>query len=195
MEKRFVSVYAETSPNPNSLKFVLNFNILENISLEYTSLEEASNSPLAQELFNKFDFVQGVFIAANFVTLTKDNETEWFEFNPEVRAFLKDYFEQGKPIVSNPEEAIKENEKNAPQEEDSDIVVKIKSLLDEYVRPAVEGDGGAISFHSFDEGVVKVQLQGACSGCPSSTITLKSGIENLLKRMIPEVTEVVAEGV
>jgi Fe-S cluster biogenesis protein NfuA len=128
---------------------------------------------------------------SNFVTVTKDKLTDWSEVKGEVQAFIKKFFEDGRQILT--EENVEEDHKVL--DSDTDIEAKIKGILDEYIRPAVEMDGGAISFHSFDEGTVKVLLQGSCSGCPSSTVTLKAGIENLLKKMIPEVTEVVAEGV
>lgn len=128
---------------------------------------------------------------SNFITVTKDNLTDWQEVKGEIQAFIKTFIEDGRQILL--EENIEEDHKVL--DTDTDIEAKIKGILDEYIRPAVEMDGGAISFHSFNEGVVKVLLQGSCSGCPSSTVTLKAGIENLLKKMVPEVTEVVAEGV
>ena len=196
--RRVVTVYTEASPNPNSLKFVLNFNLLENMSIDYPTVEDATNSPLATSLFNEFPFVQRIFIAANFITITKDEATDWFEENPKIRHHIKEWFLAENEVFSSKiEEEVKQKEEVAASASGSDkeLEDKIKVVLDEYVRPAVEGDGGAISFHSFNEGVVKVLLQGSCSGCPSSTITLKQGIENLLTRMVPEVKEVVAEGV
>lgn len=193
--KRFVNVYTEASPNPNSLKFVLNFNLLENVSIDFPSVEDTKVSPLAKALFETFPFVQRVFIAANFVTLTKTDDVDWFEINPKILQFIKSYFEEEKTVFT--EEIKKEVVQQDLKQHVSGSVIeeRIISVLNDYVRPAVEQDGGAIQFHSFNEGVVKVLLQGSCSGCPSSTITLKSGIETLLKKMIPEVTEVVAEGV
>lgn len=188
--KRFVHIYTESNPNPNSMKFVANYMLVhEGDSFDFPDPASAEVSPLALELF-RFNFVRRVFIAANFVTVTKDEQVDWFEVSDILRTFLKQYLESDKPVI---------RENTASQqifsESDSEEVRKIKEILDEYVRPAVEQDGGAIHFRSFEEGVVKVQLQGSCSGCPSSTITLKAGIENLLKRMVPEVKEVVAEGV
>ncbi len=197
--RRVITVYTEASPNPNSLKFVLNFSLLENMSIDYPSKEEASNSPLAIALFEEYSFIQRLFVASNFITVTKDDATDWFEVNPKIRHFIKEWFTAEKPIFEQSIEAdiAKKNEAEKPQASatDGELEERIKVVLDEYVRPAVEGDGGAISFHSFNDGVVKVLLQGSCSGCPSSTITLKQGIENLLTRMVPEVKEVVAEGV
>ncbi len=191
-EKKFINVYQESNPNPNSLKFVLNFNILENVQIEYPDVKSAKNSPLAVALFEQFGFVQNVFMASNFITLTKDDATDWFEVQGHIREFIRNWFMEEKPVFL---EGVKEDVTDtAPQVEDSEIVARIKTVLEDYVKPAVEQDGGAINFHSFDDGVVKVLLQGACSGCPSSTQTLKSGIENLLTRMVPEVKEVVAEG-
>jgi Fe-S cluster biogenesis protein NfuA len=193
MLKKYITVYTESNPNPNSMKFVLNFMLVpEGTTFDFADAESAAQgSPLATELFN-FDFVKRVFITSNFVTVTKDEVNEWTDIISPLKEFVKSYFEEGKPLLTQQKMTAYDKALN---EEDSEIVKKIKSLLDEYVRPAVESDGGAINFHSFDEGTVKVHLQGSCSGCPSSTITLKAGIENLLKRMIPEVKEVVAEGV
>lgn len=199
-KEKMVSVYAEASPNPESMKFVMNAILLpEGQSVDYPNLESAMESPLAQELFN-FDYVSRVFIASNFVTVTKNSDIEWVKLIPELRTFLKSYTEAGGPVFNEGFSA-----KAAPQttnadgsvasEEDEAISKKIIDLLNNYVRPAVEQDGGNISFKSYDKGVVTVHLQGSCSGCPSATVTLKAGIENLLKRMVPEVTEVVADGV
>lgn len=198
MLKRPIFIYTELSPNPNSMKFVLNFELVpDGLSFDYPSheaaLEEGRISPLAADLF-QFPFVQRVFIASNFITLTKDEQTQWEEVLRDVKAFIKIYFEEDQPVFD--ETTISKNTV-VVSANDSDTVQKIKAVLDQYVRPAVESDGGAINFHSFNEedGKVKVLLQGSCSGCPSSTLTLKSGIENLLTRMVPGVKEVVAEGV
>lgn len=189
-QARPVHLYMEANPNPNSLKFVANFVLLdEGISFDYPDAESATNSQLAKELFN-FAAVQRVFIASNFVTVTKSEEVEWAEIQTIIRDHIKQYLESG-------QKAVQANFEKDPlfNENDSEIVKKIKGILDEYIRPAVEQDGGAIVFHSFNEGVVKVLLQGSCSGCPSSTVTLKAGIQNLLTRMLPEVKEVQAEGI
>jgi NFU1 iron-sulfur cluster scaffold homolog, mitochondrial len=194
MLKHQIFIYTEATPNPNSMKFVLNFELApEGLSFDYTSQDEAlsgeKESPLAVELFG-FDFVKRVFISSNFVTLTKTDETQWENVLFELKTFFKAYFEDKKPVFA--EVTMKSLDVS---EGDSETVQKIKLVLNDYIRPAVESDGGAINFHSFEDGVVKVLLQGSCSGCPSSTITLKNGIENLLTRMVPEVKEVVAEGV
>lgn len=189
-QARPVHLYMEANPNPNSLKFVANFVLVdEGVSFDYPDAASAENSPLAQELFN-FAAVKRVFITSNFVTVTKDENVEWAEIQTIVRDHIKQYLEAGKKPVQ-----ASFDKDPLFDESDSEVVKKIKGILDEYIRPAVEQDGGAIVFHSFQDGVVKVLLQGSCSGCPSSTVTLKAGIENLLTRMLPEVKEVQAEGV
>lgn len=189
-QKKPVHIYLEANPNPNSLKFVVNFMLAdEGVSFDFPDQESTEKSPLANELFN-FDAVARVFIASNFVTVTKKAEIDWIEIQDIVRGHIKNYLEDGKPAIQ-----ITFEKDPLFDENDSEVVKKIKGILDEYIRPAVEQDGGAIVFHSFNEGVVKVLLQGSCSGCPSSTVTLKAGIQNLLTRMLPEVKEVVAEGV
>ncbi len=196
-----INVYTESSPNPNSLKFVFDFFLLKDASIDFPTKEDAEAAPLAYSLFDSFPWVKRVFIASNFVTLTKDEGTDWFEASPKVRDFLKVYIEEQRPVFTDAIEAqIKEQQKPvaaAPSGNvsDSEIAARVQTVLEEYVKPAVEQDGGAISLASYADGVVKVHMQGACSGCPSSTMTLKAGIENLLKRMVPEVKEVVAEGV
>ena len=194
---RPVSIFTEGSPNPNSMKFVVNFELVpEGLSFDYATpgdaLLEGKASPLAVALFG-FDFVRRVFISANFVTVTKDDETDWDDVLLELKLFLKDYFGGQNPVFS--QRTVETN--TTKLDMDSETVQKIKAVLDQYIKPAVESDGGAISFYSFDEpsGTVKVLLQGSCSGCPSSTLTLKSGIENLLTRLVPEVKLVEAEGV
>ncbi|MBD1398301.1 NifU family protein [Pontibacter sp. JH31] len=198
-KEKTVSVYAEANPNPESMKFVMNVGLLpDGQSVDYPNLESAADSPLAQELFN-FDYVSRVFIASNFVTITKGTDMEWVKLIPELRTFLKSYVEAGGPIfvegfqANKPVASTEEN--GEVSEDDAAIAKKVTDLLENYVRPAVEQDGGNISFKSYKDGVVTVHLQGSCSGCPSATVTLKAGIENLLKRMVPEVTEVVADGV
>lgn len=189
-QKRPVHIYMEANPNPNSMKFVVNFMLADDgISFDYPTQESTETSPLANELFN-FAAVERVFIAANFVTVSKKEDVEWFEIQDFIREHIKKYLESGKSAVT-----VVYDKDPLFDENDSEIVKKIKGILDEYIRPAVEQDGGAIVFHSFQDGIVKVLLQGSCSGCPSSTVTLKAGIQNLLTRMIPEVKEVQAEGV
>ncbi|WP_258100496.1 NifU family protein [Marinoscillum pacificum] len=189
--KQPINIYTESNPNPNSLKFVLNFLLLpEGVSRDFPDKESASEAPLASELFD-FPYVKRVFYMSNFVTVTKAEDVEWAEVKHEVQQYIKSFLEANKQILT--EKEVEEDHKVS--DSDTDIEAKIKGVLDEYIRPAVEMDGGAITFDSYHEGTVKVLLQGACSGCPSSTVTLKAGIENLLKRMIPEVQVVEAEGV
>ena len=163
------------------------------LCIDFPDAESAKPSPLATELFG-FPFIKAVFIASNFVTLTKTIETDWQDVIPSVRQFLKEYLEEGKVVVNEEELAsVKKISSNEVGADDDDVVKRIKELLDNYVRPAVEMDGGAIQFKSYEDGVVNLMMQGSCSGCPSSMITLKAGIEGMMKRMIPEVKEVVAE--
>lgn len=185
-----VSIYTEMTPNPETMKFVANKLLYPGKSIDFQNESAAGPSPLAKELFG-FPFVKGVFIASNFVTLTKTPDTDWNEVIPSLREFLKGYLEEGKMVINEDDIPKKSIEPLSPSE-DSDIVNRIKELLDNYVRPAVEMDGGAIAFRNYENGKVSLSLQGSCSGCPSSMITLKSGIEGMMKRMIPEVKEVVA---
>lgn len=185
-----VHIYVEENPNPNSMKFVLSFMLMaDGIAKDYASVEETHDSPLAAALFNEFDFVERVFLSKNFITITKTNNVEWVEINSILRTFLKNYFEAQKPVFSEdlPDSKVELN--------DNPTVARIKDILDQYIRPAVEMDGGAISYAEFDAetGKLSVLLQGSCSGCPSSSITLKAGIQNLFQRMMPEVKEVVAQ--
>jgi len=187
-----ISIYTEMTPNPETMKFVANKLLYPGKSIDLQDVESAKPSPLATELFG-FPFIKAVFIASNFVTLTKTPETDWNDVIPTIRHFLKEYLEEAKPVVNEEEIIVKKNDGNAIAADDNDIVKRIKELLENYVKPAVEMDGGAIQFRSYNDGVVNLMLQGSCSGCPSSMITLKAGIEGMMKRMIPEVTEVVAE--
>ena len=189
-----ISIYTEMTPNPETMKFVANKLLYPGKSIDFPDMESAKPSPLATELFG-FPFIKAVFIASNFVTLTKTSETEdWQDVIPTIRTFLKEYLEEGKMVVNEEELAtVKQTSSNEVSADDDDIVKRIKELLDNYVRPAVEMDGGAIQFKSYDAGTVNLAMQGSSSGCPSSMITLKAGIEGMMKRMIPEVKEVVAE--
>ncbi len=185
-----ITIYTEATPNPESLKFVVN-KMLVSDSANFESVDDATLSPLASQLF-VFPFVKQVFIMNNFVTITKQAESDWYEIMHEIKNFLKQYIESDQTIV---EDAYFEGKVKAESVEDEDAgetVKKIKTVLDTYVKPAVEMDGGAIQFVDYSNGVVKLLLQGSCSGCPSSTVTLKQGIEGMMKRMIPEVQEVEA---
>ncbi len=186
-----VSIYTEMTPNPETMKFVANKLLYPGKSIDFPEEAAAIPSPLAKELF-AFPFIRSVFIASNFVTLTKTPDTLWEDVIPTVREFLKQYLEEGK-VVINEDLIVKKADANTVSADDSDVVKRIKELLENYVKPAVEMDGGAISYKGYEDGVVKLMMQGSCSGCPSSMITLKAGIEGMMKRMIPEVKEVVAE--
>ena len=192
-----VMLYTEQTPNPESLKFVTN-KMLYKGTADFKDKEIAEEwSPLATELFN-MPFVKGVYICNNFVTITKEFNYSWSDIMLKLKEYIKQYVEDEKVIVK---EGFTEVMAKIEQEEmlsrysgdEVELVKKIKDLIDTYVRPGVEMDGGNIEFKSFDEGIVTVILQGSCSGCPSSTVTLKAGIEGLLKRMVPEVKEVVSE--
>jgi|SRR5690606_12585034 Fe-S cluster biogenesis protein NfuA len=188
-----ISIYTEMTPNPETMKFVANKLLYPGKSIDLPDAETAKVSPLATELFG-FPFIKAVFIASNFVTLTKTPETEWQDVIPTIRQFLKEYIEEGKVVVNEEAaQALKPESSNVVSADDDDVVKRIKELLENYVKPAVEMDGGAIQFKSYQDGVVNLMMQGACSGCPSSMITLKAGIEGMMKRMIPEVKEVIAE--
>lgn len=192
-----VNVYAEMTPNPATMKFVANkYLLLNNESVEFTSGREAKGfSPLAEELFH-FPFVKSVFISQNFVTVTKNEMLSWDYINMELREFIKNWIADGKDIlIMMPAPKPVEQKEDAPKKEylPSEYDDAIRAILDEYIRPAVETDGGAIEFRNFEDGVVTVLLKGSCSGCPSSTMTLKHGIETILKENLPAVKEVVAE--
>lgn len=183
-----IHIYLESNPNPNSLKFVVNEMLVpEGMSFDFPDPASAADAPLAIELFN-YPFVERVFYMSNFVTVTKKDDVEWLEIQDQLKKHIQTFLESGQLILNVTSPA-------APVEEETETVKKIKTILDEYIRPAVEQDGGAITYHSFRNKKVTVTLQGSCSGCPSSTITLKAGIENLFKKMMPdEVEEVEALG-
>lgn len=195
-----VSVYAEMTPNPSTMKFVVNKYLLgTGDSAEFNSKKETKGfSPLAEELFN-LPFVDGVFIASNFVAITKTDNLSWDFITMELREFIKNWIQEGKEILLQLPPKVSEpstSEKNtAPKKEymPSEYDQTIIDLLEEYVRPGVERDGGSIEYCGFEDGTVTVVLRGACSGCPHSTATLKGGIETLLKEKLPAVREVVAE--
>lgn len=193
------NIYAESTPNPATMKFVSNrYLVVDGQVYEYGLDDELDNSPLAAKLLN-FPFISKVFIASNFVAITKTEIIEWQDVINQLRDFLGDFLNNGGIVVkvSANEMADVEEKKSTistPKREALEgIDAKISDILDEYIRPAVESDGGAIHFHSYDKGKVSVVLKGACSGCPSSTMTLKAGIENMLKEMLPnQITEVEA---
>jgi len=196
-KKEAIEVYAEVTPNPSAMKFGTNKSLTAT-DVEYKNIEEASkSSPLAQALFG-FSFVKRVFISENYISITKFDVVEWNDVYAEVRNFISTYLQDNKTIIKElpkTESTTKKEKEEATTDGLDGTPGKIIAILDEYIRPAVASDGGNIAFKSYDEEskVVSVILQGACSGCPSSTITLKNGIETMLKEMLPnEISEVVA---
>ncbi len=191
------SVYMEQTPNPATMKFVSNRYLVPdlNFSFEYIKAEDTADSPLAAKLF-QFPFVAGVFIAGNFVTVTKIEGIDWVDIQLELRDFITEFLNGGgEAILADSLPKVNEEDStpsNEPEREYNELEMKIIDILDEYVRPAVANDGGAIEFSSFKDGTVEVVLKGSCSGCPSSTVTLKNGIETMLTRMVPEVERVEA---
>jgi NFU1 iron-sulfur cluster scaffold homolog, mitochondrial len=190
MEKNLVTVYAEMTPNPQAMKFVLDIYLCDT-PIEYSSAQQAEENLLAKKLF-EFEGIKNVFIVSNFITLTKEGNQDWYELLTPIREAIRNYFLNNDALVLTgiPVKPVSEPEVIIPSTE---LESKIKSVLEEYVRPAVEQDGGAIDFKSYKDGKVTLLMRGSCSGCPSSSVTLKGGIENLFKKMLPEVTEVVAE--
>ena len=193
-----VTVYTEMTPNPTTMKFVANKYLLATgDSVEFASKNETKGfSPLADELFN-FPFVKNVFIAANFITITKTDNVPWDFITMELREFIKGWIANGGEVliqmpIAKVSKAVEEESKSFKEFDPTEFDDPIRALLDEYVRPAVENDGGAIDFLGYEDGKVTVVLKGSCAGCPSSTATLKGGIENLLRQHFPEVKEVVA---
>jgi Fe-S cluster biogenesis protein NfuA len=195
-KKEAIEVYAEATPNPSVMKFGTN-KALTQTDVEYKNIDEANqSSPLAQAVFN-FPFVKEVFISDNYISITKYDMVEWSDVYGEVRTFIREYLTDGKTIIKElpKQEEISDKKVDLPEVKLEGIPAQIVAILDEYIKPAVASDGGNIAFRSYDEEhkVVSVILQGACSGCPSSTATLKNGIENLLKEMLPnQINEVVA---
>lgn len=196
-------IYAEETPNPASVKFVANKLLLvTGASAEYLSAAETSEAPMAQKLF-QFPFVKRVFIQSNYITITKQDVVEWEEIRDELRVFVTEYLNKGNAIINKlPEQKVAKDssfketvsintQHTAPS---NDVENKIIEVLEQYIRPAVEQDGGLITFKELKDGIVTVQMRGSCSGCPSSTMTLKAGIEALLKRLLPDdVKQVVSE--
>ena len=180
-----VEIYAEVTPNPAVLKFVANKKLVAT-DFEFKNIEEAKNSPLATELYN-FPFVKEIFISENYVSITKFNIVEWSDVTVEIRSFIKQYITEGKNVAIETEAPNKKQYAINSDENLDEVSKQIISILDEYIKPAVAADGGNILFQSYEQDtqIVNVILQGACSGCPSSTITLKNGIENMLKQLIP----------
>ncbi|MCI5041392.1 MULTISPECIES: NifU family protein [Donghicola] len=180
-------IQTESTPNPATLKFLPGQAVLEVGTADFPSADTAAKSPLATRLF-AVSGVSGVFLGNDFVTVTKSDDVEWDHIKPNLLGAIMEHFQSGAPVMDEGETASSGHAEHTG--EDGEIVTQIKELLDTRVRPAVAQDGGDITFHGFDRGVVYLHMQGACAGCPSSTLTLKMGIENLLRHYIPEVTEV-----
>jgi len=178
-------IQTEQTPNPATLKFLPGCPVMTSGTANFTSQEAASISPLAQRLFS-LPGVTGVFLGTDFVTVTKIEEDDWYRLKPEILAIIMEHFTAGRPVL------LGNSGSNAGTSEDDDdeVVAQIKEMLETRVRPAVAQDGGDIIFHDFADGIVYLHMQGSCSGCPSSTATLKAGIENMLRHYIPEVVEV-----
>ena len=180
-------IQTESTPNPATLKFLPGQTVMDMGTADFPSAESASASPLAQRLF-AVSGTTGVFLGSDFVTVTKADDTDWDHIKPALLGAIMEHFQSGAPVLSDGQSgAVAKGDYDAA---DESIVVQIKELLDTRVRPAVAQDGGDITFHGFDRGIVYLHMKGACAGCPSSTLTLKMGIENLLRHYIPEVVEV-----
>lgn len=180
-------IQTESTPNPATLKFLPGQTVMSVGTADFPTAETASGSPLAERIF-AVDGAVAVFLGPDFVTVTKEDATEWDHIKPALLGAIMEHFQSGQPVMLQDAESAGGHASH--DGEDSEIVDQIKELLDTRVRPAVAQDGGDITFHGFERGVVYLHMQGACAGCPSSTITLKMGIENLLRHYIPEVTEV-----
>lgn len=180
-------IQTESTPNPATLKFLPGQTVLGTGTADFPSAEAAEKSPLAKRIFG-VEHVTGVFFGADFVTVTKADAAEWDQIKPALLGAIMEHFQSGAPVMDDEAEGSGGHAEH--DGEDGEIVGQIKTLLDTRVRPAVAQDGGDITFHGFDRGVVYLHMQGACAGCPSSTLTLKMGIENLLRHYIPEVLEV-----
>ncbi|WP_172299025.1 NifU family protein [Pseudoruegeria sp. HB172150] len=179
-------IQTESTPNPATLKFLPGQSVLGAGTADFPSPDTAGKSPLASRIFG-VDGVTGVFLGSDFVTVTKEENTAWEHVKPAILGAIMEHFQSGAPVMEGEGAQPAHAEHDGP---DAAIVGQIKELLDTRVRPAVAQDGGDITFHGFERGVVYLHMQGACAGCPSSTLTLKMGIENLLRHYIPEVTEV-----
>ncbi|MEL6582413.1 MAG: NifU family protein [Pseudomonadota bacterium] len=179
-------IQTEATPNPATLKFLPGQAVMETGSADFPTLEAAATSPLAKRIFEA-EGVAGVFLGPDFITVTKTDAVDWGHIKPALLGAIMEHYQSGAPVIEGDAGAVDHAEHDGP---DAEVVGQIKTLLDTRVRPAVAQDGGDITFHGFDRGVVYLHMQGACAGCPSSTMTLKMGIENLLRHYIPEVTEV-----
>ncbi len=176
-------IQTEETPNPATMKFLPGREVMEKDTHDFGSAEDAASSPLAQSLF-QIEGVRGVFLGKDFITIAKSDDKGWAALKPFILAAIMDHFTSGKPVFVEAEESV------SALESDDPVVAKILDLLDHKIRPAVAQDGGDITFRKFEDGVVYLSLKGACAGCPSATMTLKAGVEALLRRIVPEVREV-----
>ncbi len=177
-------IQTEGTPNPETLKFLPGCQVMASGTANFTGADTAGGSPLALHLFG-IDGVSGVFLGGDFISVTKSGDKDWEIMKPQILSSIMDHMSAGKPVIE--EDSAGPAEKDG---EDSEIITQIKEILDTRVRPAVSQDGGDIVFHGYEKGVVYLAMQGACSGCPSASMTLQHGIENMLKHFIPEITEV-----
>ena len=177
-------IQTEETPNPAALKFIPGVDVMGTGNAEFNSVDEANNAPLARRIF-KIEGVQSVFLGSDFVAVTKVDSIEWFSLKPAILAGIMEHYASGLPVIEKSDENT-----SSTEETDSETVQQIKHLIDTRVRPAVAMDGGDIIFSSYEDGIVTLQMRGACQGCPSSAATLKMGIENMLRHYIPEVKEV-----
>jgi len=177
-------IQTEQTPNPATLKFLPGVEVMRSGTANFTTREATARSPLAERLFSLPE-VSGVFLGGDFITVTKSDDSDWFQVKPAVLAAIMEHFTTGQPVITGAAD-----EPEASEGEDDEVVSAIKELLETRVRPAVAQDGGDIIFEDFSDGIVYLHMQGSCSGCPSSTATLKAGIENMLRHYIPEVVEV-----
>lgn len=177
-------IQTQDTPNPATLKFIPGVPVMDSGTADYPAADSAGNSPLARRLF-QIDGIKGVFLGGDFVAVTKEETLDWFALKPSILAGIMEHYASGMPVVEKTEPGGE-----AVDEDENEIVTQIKQLLDTRVRPAVAMDGGDIVFQGFDDGIVTLQMRGACQGCPSSTATLKMGIENMLRHYIPDVREV-----
>jgi Fe-S cluster biogenesis protein NfuA len=182
-------IQTEQTPNPATLKFLPGCPVMAQGTANFTSAAAARMSPLAERLFELPD-VAGVFLGADFITVTKTDDGDWYNLKPAILAAVMEHLTAGRPVVVEGAQITQPGADQQAESEESEIVAQIRELLETRVRPAVAQDGGDIIFHDFDDGIVYLHMQGSCSGCPSSTATLKAGIENMLRHYIPEVVEV-----
>lgn len=184
-------IQTESTPNPLTLKFIPDVTVMESGTAFFTNAEDAEISPLAVELF-AVEGVTAIFLGSDFITVTKDEASQWEVLKAPLLTTIMDFFVAKKPVMLSSKQSVSASASTNVNENDSDLIKQIKELIETRVRPAVAQDGGDIIFHGFEDGIVQLELHGSCSGCPSSTITLKNGIENMLKHYIPEVIAVEA---